>query len=114
MKNISVREAYDWLRLLPNSQEGLSQNEWDQLLLFLEREYGGSNISEISYQKLRFINIVGIIQLPTVRIEILPKIALEENSELKNRIALLTMLSVTKKLPIQFNEKTESTYVAIL
>ncbi|MCT8140527.1 ATP-dependent helicase [Anaerobacillus sp. CMMVII] len=102
MKKISIREAYDWLYL----GEHVSQTEWDELLLFLQERY--MTFVEIGYGKIRWINLVGVIQLSTVRIEILPKIVIDGESEEKNRFALLNMLSITKTLPVTLNDETKS------
>lgn len=102
MKNISIREAYDWLQL----GEHIHLGEWDELLRFLQGRY--MSFVEIGYGKIRWINLVGVIQLSTVRIEILPKLAINETSDEKNREALLNMLSVTKTFPVTLNEATLS------
>ena len=60
--------------------------------------------------RIRFINLVGIIQLKTVRIEILPKIDLHAEDVINNRRCLLNMLSVTKQLPVQLNDQTMSKF----
>ncbi|MFC4022322.1 McrC family protein [Oceanobacillus longus] len=110
MKQIIIREAYDWLYLHDEEPRSLTQVEWEQLLLFLEQEYRNENIVEYSNKKLRFINLVGVIQLKTVRIEILPKINLIEQDDTLNRRALLNMLAVTKKLPVELGEQTLSKF----
>lgn len=94
MKTVSVREAYDWLHI----GKQINQTEWDELLRFLQDKYFTS--VEIGYGKLRFINLVGIIQLSTLRIEILPKLVIHEESEDKNREAMINMLTVTRTLPV--------------
>jgi 5-methylcytosine-specific restriction enzyme subunit McrC len=102
MKTLSLREAYDWLHL----GKEINQNEWNELLQFLQDKY--MPFVEIGYGKIRWINLVGVIQLSTVRIEILPKLTLDNFSEERNREALLNMLSITKSLPIHLNESTVS------
>ena len=74
MRSLTVKEAYDWLYLDEQSINGLTNIEWQHLLLFLEEKYGGENVVEIGMERIRFINLVGIIQLKTVRIEILRKL----------------------------------------
>ncbi|MCL7748757.1 McrC family protein [Halalkalibacter alkaliphilus] len=110
MKQVVVREAYDWIFCDEEQHNGLTQIEWDHLLLFLGERYNHENIVEYSNRKLRFINLVGVIQLKTVRIEILPKIDLHVENEMLNRRALLNMLSLTKKLPIEIGDKTLNQY----
>ncbi|MGE7666643.1 McrC family protein [Ureibacillus composti] len=105
MKNITIREAYDWLYL----EEHLTNTEYVHLVQFLEQKYKDENVIEMGIRRLRFINLVGVIQLKTVRIEILPKLALD-NEERSNRRALLNMLSLTRQLPVQLNERTLSEF----
>lgn len=100
MKRITIREAYDWLHL----GKDINQVEWDELLEFLQSEY--KDMVEIGIRRLRFINLVGVIQLASVRIEILPKLEIDSESEEKNREALLNMLVVTKTFPVQIHEST--------
>jgi 5-methylcytosine-specific restriction enzyme subunit McrC len=102
MKNVSIREAYDWLHM----GKHINGSEWDELLRFLQEKY--ISFVEIAYGKLRFINLVGVIQLSTVRIEILPKLTIHGDSEQKNREALLNMLTVTRTLPVHLHESTLS------
>lgn len=102
MKTISIREAYDWLQI----GKQINQTEWDELLRFLQEKYFKS--VEIGYGKIRFINLVGIIQLSTLRIEILPKLVIHEDSEDKNREALINMLTVTRTLPVTLYGATSS------
>ncbi|WP_158282175.1 McrC family protein [Salipaludibacillus keqinensis] len=110
MKQIVIREAYDWIFCDKNQPKALTQVEWEHLLLFIEERYKNENVVEHGSHRLRFINLVGVIQLDTVRIEILPKIDLNKTKESLNRRALLNMLSMTKKLPIAIGDKTLSTY----
>lgn len=106
MKQIVIREAYDWIYC----NETLTQVEWDQLIHYLEHEYKQENVIEYSNRKLRFINLVGVIQLKTVRIEILPKVNLDKEDEIQNRRALLNMLSYAKKLPVEITDRTISQF----
>jgi 5-methylcytosine-specific restriction enzyme subunit McrC len=110
MKNLTLREAYDWIYVDEQSPNGVTQAEWENLLHFLEEKYRGQHIMELGIRKLRFINLVGIIQLKTVRIEILPKISLHHHEESLNRRALLNMLNVTKQLPVQLHARTLSQF----
>lgn len=110
MRQVVVREAFDWIYRDEELPNGLTRLEWDQLLHFLEKKYTNDNVVEYSYNKLRFINLVGVIQLKTVRIEILPKIDLDERNDGLNRRALLNMLSLTKKLPVEIADQTLSQY----
>lgn len=110
MKNIIVREAYDWIYMDPHHPEGLTAVEWESLLLFLNQKYQIEKVIEYSNKKVRFINLVGVVQLKTVRLEIIPKIDLNHEDLETNRHALLNMLSITKKLPIEIHEKTLSNY----
>ncbi|KRF52554.1 hypothetical protein ASG99_12390 [Bacillus sp. Soil768D1] len=102
MKNVSIREAYDWIHL----GKHITQHEFEELLRYLQEKY--ISFVEIGYGKIRFINIVGIIQLSTVRIEILPKLTIHDESEEKDRKALLNMLTVTRSLPVSLHESSLS------
>jgi 5-methylcytosine-specific restriction enzyme subunit McrC len=110
MKQVIIREAYDWIFCNEEMTNGLTVTEWDHLLHYLEETYLGEQVVEYAHQKVRFINLVGVIQLKTVRIEILPKIDINQNDEALNRRALLNMLSVAKKLPIELTEQTLSQF----
>lgn len=102
MKNIVIREAYDWLQI----GKDINQAEWNELLDFLKNEY--TEKVEIGFNRLRFINLVGVIQLSSARIEILPKLAIDSESDQKNREALLNMLVVSRTFPVQIHEATYS------
>ncbi|WP_338452537.1 hypothetical protein R4Z09_12050 [Niallia oryzisoli] len=106
MKTITLREAFDWIYL----EEQLTKVEWEHLTQFLEQKYKGENVVEYGNRRLRFINMVGVIQLKTVRVEILPKLDLDQEEMVLNRRALLNMLSLTKQLPIQLNDRTLSQF----
>jgi 5-methylcytosine-specific restriction enzyme subunit McrC len=110
MKNLTLREAYDWLYVDEYSPNGVTLEEWENLLHFMEEKYSGENVMELGIRKLRFINLVGIIQLKTVRIEILPKISLHHQDESVNRRVLLNMLNMTKQLPVQLHDRTLSQF----
>ena len=84
--------------------------EYEHLLRFLEQNHQNENVVEYGNKRIRFINLVGVIQLKNVRIEILPKLDLEQNDPVLNRRALLNMLSVTKQLPVQLGDRTTSQY----
>lgn len=109
MKQVIIREAYDWIICNGEIANGLTETEWDHLLHYLEDTYKGENVLEYANRKIRFINLVGVIQLKTVRIEILPKINIDQNEEASRR-ALLNMLSVSKKLPIELTDQTLSQF----
>ena len=106
MKHITIREAYDWVYL----DDHLTSLEWEHLIQFLEQKYKNENVVEIGIRRLRFINLVGVIQLKTVRIEIIPKLDLHQKDTALNRRALLNMLSMTKQLPVQLNDRTLSQF----
>lgn len=110
MKNITIRESFDWVYLEDNERNSLSNSEWEHLFRFLEQKYKNENVVEIGIRKLRFINLVGVIQLKTVRIEILPKLNIHHENTVQNRRSLLNMLSLTKRLPVLLNERTLSDF----
>ncbi|MEY8757933.1 McrC family protein [Peribacillus frigoritolerans] len=108
MKNISIREAYDWLYVDDQDPNGFTNIEWEHLLQFVEQKYKNENVVEMGIRRIRFINLVGVIQLKTARIEILPKLDLHQGDTSLNRRSLLNMLSITKQLPVQLNDRTLS------
>lgn len=103
-KYICIREAYDWISVGESKNE-LSENEFDELIKYLEgkKDNFESGIIDIKYKRVRVINYVGIISLNNVTIEILPKISLSGNKK-KDREILLQMLSKCNKLPFSINE----------
>ncbi|WP_459500510.1 McrC family protein [Bacillus sp. C1] len=110
MRHITIREAYDWIYDDPNHSQGLTKGEWEELLSYLRQKYENENVVEYANKKIRFINLVGVLQLKKVRIEILPKISVSREDVEMDRLVLLNMLAVTKKLPIHIGEKTLSAY----
>lgn len=110
MKHITIREAYDWIYYDPNHSQGLTKVEWEELLSYLRQKYENENVVEYADKKIRFINLVGVLQLKKVRIEILPKISVSMEDVEMDRLVLLNMLAVTKKLPIHLGVKTLSAY----
>lgn len=110
MKSLTVREAYDWLYVDEQPSTGITNIECQHLLQFLEEKYRGENVVEIGIRRIRFINLVGMIQLETVRIEILPKLDLQSEDAVINRRSLLNMLSMTKQLPVQLHDQTLSQF----
>src|SRR4051812_19360925 len=108
MKDITIREAYDWLYLGEHQPSGLTTMEWEHLIQFLEQKYKNENVVEHGNRRIRLINLVGVIQLKTVRIEVLPKLDLHHENSVLNRRALLNMLSITNMLPVQLNDRTLS------
>ncbi|HBG9859420.1 5-methylcytosine restriction system specificity protein McrC, partial [Clostridioides difficile] len=91
-KNIYVKETYEWIRV-GNGENELTEIEYEKLLKYLENNNDvlKSNIIDIKYKKLRFINYVGIICFENVILEILPKLSLSDNL-VKDREILLQML----------------------
>ncbi|HAU5283113.1 TPA: hypothetical protein JD140_16865, partial [Clostridioides difficile] len=104
-KNIYVKETYEWIRV-GNGENELTEIEYEKLLKYLENNNDvlKSNIIDIKYKKLRFINYVGIICFENIILEILPKLSLSDNL-VKDREILLQMLSICNKIPIIMNEK---------
>lgn len=103
MKNkyILLREAYDWL-CVGNSDNELTTIEFNKLCRYLESKKL-ANIANYSYNKLKFINFVGIIAVDNLVIEILPKISLTKD-DVNDRKMLIFMLAKCKKLKVNIDE----------
>ncbi|OLS40820.1 McrC family protein [Bacillus sp. MRMR6] len=95
-KTIIVRESFDWI-----TEKQITPAQFNELVRYIDEKYPNDNVLDIKFQRLRFINYVGVIQCSDVRYEILPKISLSVNDDRK---ALLSMLSITGFLPISFYE----------
>ncbi|MCC0636338.1 MULTISPECIES: McrC family protein [unclassified Clostridioides] len=107
-KNIYVKETYEWIKV-GNGENELTETEYEKLLKYLDNNNDvlKSNIIDIRYKKLRFINYVGVIYFENVILEILPKLSLS-NDIVKDREMLLQMLSTCNKIPIIINENIKS------
>lgn len=99
-KTVFVRESYDWV-----TEADVTQAQYEELIRYIEEKYPNENVLDLKYKRLRFINYVGVIQCSDVRYEIRPKINLSPNDERK---ALLSMLSITRFLPISFFDKVQN------
>lgn len=101
-KYICIRESFDWIYIGDKDDE-LSNKEYESLIKYLSIHYSDKEVIEVKYNKIRFINYVGIIALGEVTIEILPKISLS-NDISKDREMLLFMLSKCGELPIKITD----------
>lgn len=112
-KYIIVREAYDYIVIGDNEDE-LTTIEYNKLCRYFNEHYN-SNLIEHSFNKFRFINYVGIINIDNVVIEILPKISLTNDIN-KDREVLIRMLVKCRRLPIQINNSlsTENCNVSLI
>src|SRR5690606_31422471 len=99
-KIIIVRESYDWI-----TEHDVTVAQYEELIGYIEEKYPNVNVLDQKYKKLRFINYVGVIQCSDVRYEIVPKISISPTDDRK---ALLSMLSITRFLPISFYEKVQN------
>lgn len=104
-KYIILREGYDWLRI-GNEENNITVSEYRNLSNYLKK-----NISKRSviydYNKIKFINYVGIINVNNLIIEILPKISLT-NDNSKDREMLIFMLSKCNKISVDMKEMINS------
>ncbi|MDA1909234.1 hypothetical protein PDK24_25855 [Bacillus cereus] len=106
-KYICVRESFDWIGIGSRSDE-LQPKEYNSLVRYLETNVS-SNIDIIQnrYKKIRFINYVGIVNIGSVTIEILPKISLSDDKNTDKKI-LLGMLSKCTDLELNLGEEINS------
>ena len=100
-KYIILKEGYDWLSVGSGDNE-ITASEYRELCLYLKKNLGNKSIL-YDYNKIKFINYVGIIKVNNLIIEILPKISLS-NDVIKDREMLIFMLSKCKKLSVNIDE----------
>lgn len=99
-KYIVVREVYDYISIGDNEDE-LTTIEYNKLCRYFNEHYN-SNLIEHRFNKFRFINYVGIINIDSIVIEILPKISLTNNINM-DREALISMLVKCNKVSIKID-----------
>ena len=104
-KYIILKEGYDWLSVGSEDNE-ITVSEYRDLCLYLKKNIGNKSIV-YDYNKIKFINYVGIIKINNLIIEILPKISLS-NDIIKDREILVFMLSKCNKLSVDINELLNS------
>lgn len=104
-KYIVLREGYDWLNIGEGKNE-ISISEYKNLCVYLKKNIGNKSIV-YDYNKIKFINYVGIIKINNLIIEILLKISLS-NDIIKDREILVFMLSKCNKLSVDINELLNS------
>lgn len=100
-KYIVLREGYDWLSV-GNSENEVTMAEYNTLCIYLKNNIS-QNAVLYGFNKLKFINYVGIISAGKLVIEILPKISLT-NDIIKDREILMFMLSKCNKLSVSIKE----------
>lgn len=102
-KYICVRESFDYI-YLGDGKDKLSDNEYRALQKYLEENIrDNTNVIEGGYNKIRFINYVGVLKIKNVTIEVLPKISFS-NDKNKDRRVLLAMLSKCLDLDINLDK----------
>ena len=104
-KYIVLREGYDWLNIGEGKNE-ISISEYKNICVYLKKNIGNKSIV-YDYNKIKFINYVGIIKINNLIIEILPKISLS-NDIIKDREILMFMLSKCNKLSVDIKELLNS------
>lgn len=104
-KYIILKEGYDWLSVGSEENE-ITLSEYRDLCLYLKKNIGNKSIV-YDYNKIKFINYVGIIKINNLIIEILPKISLS-NDIIKDREMLMFMLSKCNKLSVDIKELLNS------
>lgn len=104
-KYIILKEGYDWLSVGSEDNE-ITVSEYRDLCLYLKKNISNKSIL-YDYNKIKFINYVGIIKINNLIIEILPKISLS-NDIIKDRKMLIFMLSKCNKLSVDIKELLNS------
>ena len=107
-KYIIIREAYDWI-FIGNSINELTIIEFNSLCNYL-KDRNLNNAVQYGFNKIKFINYVGIISLGNLIIEILPKISIT-NDIVKDRKMLMFMLSKCNRISVNINEVLETNIV---
>lgn len=105
IKYIILKEGYDWLSVGSEDNE-ITASEYKDLCLYLKKNLSDKSIV-YDYNKIKFINYVGIIKINNLIIEILPKISLS-NDIIKDREMLIFMLSKCNKLSLDIKELLNS------
>ena len=104
-KYIILKEGYDWLSVGSEENE-ITLSEYRDLCLYLKKNISNKSIL-YDYNKIKFINYVGIIKVNNLIVEILPKISLS-NDIIKDREMLMFMLSKCNKLSVDIKELLNS------
>ena len=107
-KYIVLREAYDWLSVGSSITE-LTIIEFNSVCNYLKNR-NLNNAAQYGFNKIKFINYVGIISVGNLVIEILPKISIT-NDIVKDRKMLMFMLSKCNKVSVKINEFLETNIV---
>ena len=107
-KYIVLREGYDWLSI-GNEESEVTNKEYKSLCMYLKKNNYNKSIV-YDYNRLKFINYVGIIVVENLIIEILPKISLT-NDIVKDREMLIFMLSKCNKISVDINEMLNSNLI---
>lgn len=107
-KYIVLREAYDWLAIGSSTNE-LTIIEFNSVCNYLKNR-NLNNAAQYGFNKIKFINYVGIISVGNLVIEILPKISIT-NDIVKDRKILMFMLSKCNKISVNINEILETNIV---
>ncbi len=106
-KYICVREAFEWINI-GNGVNELTISEKNALMRYLESNISYDNeIIDQKFNKIRFVNYVGIIKIKNVIIEVIPKISLSSDIK-KDKKVLLQMLSKCIDLDINLDKIIDS------
>ena len=101
MKQLIVREWYDWIPL--GKGDGYLDDRDVRQLEQWVKAIGKEDLVEWKPGSIRFRNHVGVIRLAGTQIEILPKI--EDLEEPASRIALLKMLRIGTEIVSHFSRQ---------
>ncbi|WP_419871516.1 McrC family protein [Candidatus Pristimantibacillus sp. PTI5] len=108
-KVLVVREAFDWLEARPDS--AFTEEDLKDLIVYMSKAYPKMDWMEFSYNRIRFINVVGTIRLTRVQIDIIPKLRVDTD---EGRTSLLNMLAVCGHVPYRLGTARSSVQVASL
>lgn len=99
IRRFRIRESYDWLY-----RDEVESVSYEALLHYLEKAFPDEALVEQQYNRLRFINYVGVIYCNGIEYEIVPKISLSKE---EGELTLLSMLRYTGDMDIAFMERVE-------
>ena len=105
MRQIVLFEAIDSLSIGTGDERALTHQEADELERYIAKQGLAAGQFLFTRHSLRIVNYVGYIQLSTVAIEVLPKVAADTTPD-KCRLALLNMLQESGFISISFSEAT--------
>ncbi|MHA0855669.1 McrC family protein [Paenibacillus sp. CMAA1364] len=105
MNHFIVTECYGSLHISDSENNAMSSMQADELFTYVSSHGLDQDLIRMTRQSVTFINYVGLIQLSTCSIEVLPKVSGNEPSQ--SRRVLLRMLERTGYLDIHESETAQ-------